>query len=671
MRARLTLALMLMWVCSAYCLAGEFLMNEEAAYGLRVVFSEPVTLTWFGDVLIEVDPMDESNTFLFSGAQLPAWAGHGLAWTPASARITSYEWLSQQQVAAIGVVSVPLTVVETFPIALTSRSGETIDAIITRTVSQEQVPFVVEYSVDLSVAATGVTWTDLGSSMSIEGSEAQFVFLSNAEAAAILLEVETEAGTTYSWTDEIDFLLHNKTEIALDATQFVREEEIASVQWSAANGDPDDARTFPIADPTATTTTLVSEWPNVLDIRCDILRTDGTSETHSVESLVYFRDGTPFEIRSAEAYIADPLTEYDLARTMDEAFETLSNLGFNTIQQKITWYFGYPDKSGVFTIEPLFADDDTGVSRGFTPYDRHLRLYFDEADREGFRVSVQMRVYNYLNDASLVEDYPRCCGDFLFSRGFLYGAGQGREGFLLEYIDLFLESGVDEVTLAAEIGSMEYAGGIDSRAFFTDVITRYRNAGFSGELYYAMNYSSSASVPMQMANLNPKDCGIPWATMDSIGVTFYPRLAGSADASTGVMYEEALRQLDLYLLPMTTLYGRPIYIAEMFCVANDGCAILPLAASGRVYDPEEQRRWSTALLRALAWVNITGSESEPPIRGVTLGVYRFVPNEYMARWDDAFWREYQLYLNDAANRPDLQHLAKVFYRDVPLEGGDR
>jgi len=82
---------MLMWVCSAYCLAGEYLVNEEVAYRLRVTFTEPVTLTYFGDVLLEVSPPEgESDEFLFSGAELPAWVGHGLAWTPATARIAEF-----------------------------------------------------------------------------------------------------------------------------------------------------------------------------------------------------------------------------------------------------------------------------------------------------------------------------------------------------------------------------------------------------------------------------------------------------------------------------------------------------------------------------------------------------------------------------------------------------
>jgi len=81
-------------LCSFPSLAGEFLINDSVAYGLRVTFSAPVTITYSGDVLPTVSPEGEAVEFLFSGARLPAWVGHGLIWTPTSARILSYKWLS-------------------------------------------------------------------------------------------------------------------------------------------------------------------------------------------------------------------------------------------------------------------------------------------------------------------------------------------------------------------------------------------------------------------------------------------------------------------------------------------------------------------------------------------------------------------------------------------------
>ncbi|MFC2100176.1 hypothetical protein ACFLSF_05035, partial [Candidatus Bipolaricaulota bacterium] len=77
-------------LCSLPSLAGEFLINESDVYGVRVTFSESVTLTYFGDVLLTVAPQGESTEFTFSGAKLPAWVGHGMIWAPATARILDY-----------------------------------------------------------------------------------------------------------------------------------------------------------------------------------------------------------------------------------------------------------------------------------------------------------------------------------------------------------------------------------------------------------------------------------------------------------------------------------------------------------------------------------------------------------------------------------------------------
>jgi len=670
MRARLTLALMLMWVCSAYCLAGEYLVNEEVAYGLRVTFTEPVTLTYFGDVLLEVSPPEgESGQFLFSGAELPAWVGHGLAWTPTSARITSYEWLSQQEVAAIGVVRVPLTLTETFSVALTTLSEDAIEATITRTVSQEQVPFVVEYTVESPVAATGITWTDVGSSTSIEGPEARFVLLSNAKALAILLEVESEAGTTYGWTDELDFLVHNKTEIALDATQFVREEEIASVQWSAANGDPDDARTFPIADPTATTTTLVSEWPNVLEVTCHVTRADGASEEHQTQALLYFRDGTPFAIRSVAATILDPFSLDQIPGILDEAFAQLRYLGANSITTGITWWFGPPDEDENWDVEPIyFPTEWPGDPRGNTTTPEQLEMFYSRAKQEGFQVHPQLRQRPYRSDTQLQQDYWGKYYPLRITDEFLYGDGEGYWNMLMHYLPFFIEHDVDTVFLNAECGGMEQLGGTTTRQFFRDVIAEYRQAGFTGAISYAAGISDDP-VPYTWENLDPTVCGIPWADMDYVAFTYYPQLASTNDASTNEMYENARTQVDEFIRPFSETYGKPVFVEDCYCIAFDGCAVNPLQRDSSIpVDLEESRRYHTAILRALAEANLTSLE--PLIAGMTIANQAMFPESAFETLP-VEWGTAHPYTNEANGRTALQTLIKVFYRDVPLEGGGR
>jgi len=93
---RVVLLAVMLAAYSACLFAGEYLMNDtgQMVYGLHVVFSEPVTITGYGDVLMAVDPAGKSTTFTFSGSRLESWGGHWLNWEPASARLVAWEWLA-------------------------------------------------------------------------------------------------------------------------------------------------------------------------------------------------------------------------------------------------------------------------------------------------------------------------------------------------------------------------------------------------------------------------------------------------------------------------------------------------------------------------------------------------------------------------------------------------
>ena len=55
----------LLCLFSLAAFAGGYFMNDtgQIVYGLWVEFSEPVTVTGFGDVLISIEPSGESTTF--------------------------------------------------------------------------------------------------------------------------------------------------------------------------------------------------------------------------------------------------------------------------------------------------------------------------------------------------------------------------------------------------------------------------------------------------------------------------------------------------------------------------------------------------------------------------------------------------------------------------------
>jgi len=93
-RGLVLIAVLSLW--SLPLAAGEFLMNDsgETATALRVMFSEPVVITSFGETLMDVSPSGESDVLIFTGGEVEAWGGQWLNWQPTSAELVSAEWLA-------------------------------------------------------------------------------------------------------------------------------------------------------------------------------------------------------------------------------------------------------------------------------------------------------------------------------------------------------------------------------------------------------------------------------------------------------------------------------------------------------------------------------------------------------------------------------------------------
>jgi len=90
---RIVLLLAGLILCSVPSFGGECLTNEEQAFGLRVVFSELVSITAFGDMFTIVEPQEKAREFVFCGGVLDPWVGHWMNWEPAAALLVSHEWL--------------------------------------------------------------------------------------------------------------------------------------------------------------------------------------------------------------------------------------------------------------------------------------------------------------------------------------------------------------------------------------------------------------------------------------------------------------------------------------------------------------------------------------------------------------------------------------------------
>lgn len=128
MRKVALLAVVGLLCISLSSLAGEVITNDtgEDAIGLQVVFSESVTITAFGDTLMQVDQTGAASEFVFSGGTVSPWGSHWMSWTPSSAKLISHEWLrSSRPAIKKSSLSLPTTTLTQFPSSATPQVTDT------------------------------------------------------------------------------------------------------------------------------------------------------------------------------------------------------------------------------------------------------------------------------------------------------------------------------------------------------------------------------------------------------------------------------------------------------------------------------------------------------------------------------------------------------------------
>jgi len=77
--------------------AGTVLMNDsdDAARGVRIIFSAPVEITTVGGAFTEWSPAETGTEFILSGGVAKPWDSVWLNWTPKGADLISVEWLKE------------------------------------------------------------------------------------------------------------------------------------------------------------------------------------------------------------------------------------------------------------------------------------------------------------------------------------------------------------------------------------------------------------------------------------------------------------------------------------------------------------------------------------------------------------------------------------------------
>jgi len=556
-------------------------------------------------------------------------------------------------------------------IELASSSGDTVPATITRAKSVEAIPFWVEYEVSGLAEDATVVWMmerpipqEDPTTQEVEGTSARFVSPSNAWDHTVEIRV-TMDDELYRWQEILDFPLHNQTAILLDAFQFGATPEDA-VTWSASNGDPDDESTFPIADGASAQAKLVSQWPNVLDVSCQIEEEDGTASEHDTQALIYFKDGTPFETRSVASTQHKPMPAEQLEEILDQEFEQLRSLGVNTITTSINWYFGPPDDDGNWTIHPIWEERDAWPHdpRGDTVLDSDFESLVSRAHEEGFHVHVQLRQWPYKNDPDIEWSRTTFEHTFRTTDEFLYGAGQGYQNMLLYYLDDFVRLGVEFVYLGLENEGVERNGSNEMRSFYRFIIQQYRDAGFLGGISYANSVFGDHFLewfPREL--LVPGASGIPYEAMDAVASTFYPVLFEQPGASTSTLQSQVRTYTDEFFQPRTAAFALPTIIEDCYSFAYGDCAMQPITHGDRPREEECSRRYHNAILREFARAN---TESDAPwITCMTMAEYKIMADTYVRD----FYRDGIVaypWLNESAGRVPLQLAIKTFFSDKPM-----
>ena len=227
-------------------LAGTYIMSdtEETAYGLRVMFSEPVTISAFGDALTKLDPTGQATKFTFSGGEVSASGGEWFNWEPASAKVVSSTWLKGPSTSG------QLHSVETaepssdYEIAL--PSGESLH--VKREMSGGRIPFDVTYLVAVPVGGevSDLFWDwdnyvdtngdgDPTNDHDAQGAVVSKWFDENYNPTVTLHVVGRDGATLVIWENMVrnDFLAGDR--LTLDGEEILEQHgvsgQVAEVHW--------------------------------------------------------------------------------------------------------------------------------------------------------------------------------------------------------------------------------------------------------------------------------------------------------------------------------------------------------------------------------------------------------------------------------------------------------
>jgi len=594
----------LMSLVSLSVFAGGYWMNDtgETVFGLRVEFSEMVSITAFGDVLTAVEPTYASETFVFYGGAVEEWGAHWCNWDPAAAQVVSSEWLTEAPTKLADRAALASQTVEVVGDLLNpdyfTHPAYVIQGISNRedvfAVPLEGVPEIDLYPTRVQTSCALVEW-----SVSVEDPS--------------LAEASIEDGTLYVWAS---------TETSTGVTS-------VTLRASLEDEDPSYVVIPVIVFRSDRTLSWFSgekdyfvPWSPRLDINRILsveehMKQYGKDEGNLDRSIQWSRWWKLDDLRDATFSGIWPLDLYEEGTfwpieaqiaLVDALLAEMRDVGFDTVRLKNTYYsFGLTATE----FEPVYDYFNAGVSK----QPAVMRYLINEAHRWGLRVimsnliGIDMRstedVYHETWQATPdpIDDY-----------------WDNYQELMVRSMEEWQELGVDIAAVGESIELVEPrtpSNMAKTSDAFVSIAEASRDV-YDGPLTC---YTSCQWLPGQYV-----DEASFWEALDILGPAInddYVIHVDSDDASVEELLAVWERRIDEYFQPFQRRYNKPMIAWHAGCFPLDGSATWgvqfnahnPERMSGDCLDLDEQRRWYEAA--------VTAFESMDGFRGFGAFWYHF------------------------------------------------
>ena len=533
---------------SCSVLAGGYFMNDtgETVYGLRVVFSEPVMITSFGDVLTAIEPLGESATFTFSGGAVEPWGDHWIIWEPASASIVSSEWLSETPSAPADTYGPGSGANTEMNVAPTENAG------ITLSVDSTAIPLLLRiesldgegpFSVD--VAGTDPR----GKHYEIKFSAATqpiSVAIPWNRCHSIQVSVEDSSSLRVTQTIECEYRIRQNELFALDATRYG--DSLHGGVWAQAVDAPDEQlhseSKAAVTQVSSSQAQVVAPWPGLY-----------------IFQIGHNEDDVEVTVGPAEDFLLE-------IRGMCDDYEPRA-LGFSHLEEHLPRMAADGINAVQFIKKLTMTDLQDNVVHDPCPYpdwDEKLACAIRAAKSAGF--TVMLRICLWLDapwpesDATMQALEPSDWVAWFRSYG----------EFVLRYADLAEETGVDVYQFADNLHTT-YGHENEYRNLIAQIRSR-----FSGSVLVSTG-------PWFRSGLD--QVGF-WDALDYIGI------CGSFH--TGGAYATAIKMKtdDVYGVYRSTFEREILPTAKRFQKQVLCCEAYYQSRAGSTYSPSGIPNWGSA-----------------------------------------------------------------------------